>query len=104
MTFRDRIPGICDRCGLRFRLKTLKEEDILGKKTGMLVCPRCYDASHPQLDTRNVRTDDKQTVRNSRSDSREHAEARKFYGFNPVGGEASGRLVVEMGRVTVTTT
>lgn len=78
------IPGICDRCGLRFRLKSLKEEYILGKGTGNRVCPRCYDKSHPQLDTRNVKTNDKQSVKDSRSDKAELAASRLMYGFNSI--------------------
>lgn len=78
------VPGICDRCGLRFRLKSLKEEYILGKGTGNRVCPRCYDKSHPQLDTRNVKTNDKQSVKDSRSDKAELAASRLMYGWNSI--------------------
>lgn len=103
MKIRDRIPGICDRCGLRYRLKTLKEEYILGKKTGLMVCKRCWDQSHPQLDTRGLRTDDRQSVKNSRSDSAELVDSRRLFAWNPVGGEASGAIDTETGRVTVAT-
>lgn len=103
MKIRDRIPGICDRCGMRFRLKTLKEEDILGKKTGFLVCPRCYDKSHPQLDTRGIKTDDKQNVKMSRSDKAELEASRRLFSWNPVGHETTGVVDVLAGRVTVTT-
>lgn len=95
------VPGICDRCGQRYALRELREEDILGKRTGIYSCPSCWEASHPQLDTRNVKTDDKQTVRNSRSDQSELAQARALYAWNPVGCEATGVVDVSVGRVTV---
>lgn len=100
----DRVPGLCDRCGLRFRLKTLKEEDILGRKTGNLVCPRCYDASHPQLDTRGVKTDDKQSVKNPRSDRAENENSRRLFGWNPVGHETTNVADGKVGTVRVTVT
>jgi hypothetical protein len=102
--FSDRVPGLCDRCGLRFRLKSLKEEDILGRKTGLLVCSRCYDKSHPQLDTRGVKTNDKQSVKNPRSDRAENLNSRRLYSWNPVGHETTNVADVKLGRVTVKTT
>lgn len=95
------VPGICDRCGLRFRLKTLKEEYVLGKGTGNRVCPRCYDKSHPQLDTRYVKTNDKQSVKDSRSDKAELEDSRRLFSWNPVGHETTGVVDVSVGRVTV---
>jgi len=103
MKFSNRVPGICDRCGLRYKLRTLREEYILGKPTGLFVCQRCWDESHPQLDTRNVKTDDKQFVRNSRPDSAELTDSRRLFGWNPVGGEASGAVDISTGQVSVTT-
>lgn len=96
-----KVPGICDRCGQRYVLRDLREEFILGKATGIYSCPSCYEESHPQLDTRHVRTDDKQSVRNSRSDQAELAESRRLYSWNPVGCEATGVAEVKVGRVTV---
>lgn len=101
--FADRVPGLCDRCGLRFRLKTLKEEYLLGKPTGLLVCPRCYDKSHPQLDTRGVRTDDKQSVKRPRSDKAENEESRRLFGWKPVGHPTTNVADGFVGRVTVRT-
>ena len=98
------VPGLCDRCGQRYHLKDLKEEDILGRLTGITVCKQCYDKSHPQLDTRGVRTDDKQSVPNAQSDMGELADSRRLSGFQPfVGGEATGFIGFKMGRVTVVT-
>ena len=97
------VPGICDKCGLRYKLKDLRQEYILGRGVGNRVCKWCWDASHPQLDTRKVRTDDKQSVRNSRSDKPELAASREFYGFSPfVGGnEATSTATIEQGSVKV---
>lgn len=97
------VPGICDRCGLRYSLKELKEEYLLGRRTGIFVCPSCYDPSHPQLDTRGIRTNDKQDVKDSRSDAAELDDSRRLYSWNPVGHETTGRCEVQVGRVTVTT-
>ena len=95
------VPGLCDRCGLRYKLSLLKFEYIMGRSTGLRVCPSCYDPSHPQLDTRNVRTDDKQTVLNSRSDKAELAESRKLAAFWPwVGQPATSYSVVNVGKVS----
>lgn len=98
-----KVPGICDRCGLRFSLKSLREEYILGKGTGNLVCYKCFDPSHPQLDTRFVRTDDKQSVPNSRSDKAELEASRRLFAWEPVGCEATGAADMAIGRVTVST-
>ena len=96
-----KVPGICDRCGQRYVLRDLREEDIMGKMTGILSCPSCYDTSHPQLDTRRVKTNDRQTVKNSRSDQAELAESRRLSSWNPVGCEATGYCEVQVGRPTV---
>lgn len=43
-----RALGICDKCGFRFRLNTLREPQVRGLKTGSLVCASCFDVDHPQ--------------------------------------------------------
>jgi len=98
-----RVPGICDRCGQRYYLRELREEDVMGKMTGVYSCPSCYDKSHPQLETRR-RTDDKQFVKNSRSDQAELEASRRLSSWNPVGHEATGVVDVKLGRVTVVIT
>ena len=74
------VPGICDGCGLRYRLKDLKHENVMGRPTGMRKCRACYDPSHPQLDTRGIRTDDRQSVHDSRSDAAELEASRELIG------------------------
>lgn len=99
------IPGICERCGLRYNLKDLQEEFFLGMATGTLVCKSCWDPTHPQLDTRNIKTDDKQSVDDPRSDGPELPEERRLYAWRPwVGCPATSTATVHGGRVTVTTT
>ena len=97
-------PGISDRCGFRYDLKELKEIYVLGRGTGWLVCSECWEPSHPQLDTRKVKTNDTQSVANSRSDLSELEESRRQYGWNPVGAEATSTAVGHVGRIRVTTT
>lgn len=96
------VPGICDRCGQRYALEDLKMLYIMSKKTGLLVCEECWEESHPQLDTRHIRTDDKEFVKDSRSDRNELAESRRLFGFNPVGHQSTGLAVSALGRVRVT--
>jgi hypothetical protein len=43
-----RALGICDKCGFRFKLNTLREPKVMGKGTGSLVCHSCFDVDHPQ--------------------------------------------------------
>ena len=43
-----RALGICDKCGFRFKLATLKSPSIKGVKQNTLVCTSCYDTDHPQ--------------------------------------------------------
>ena len=95
------VPGICDRCGQRYRLSQLQEEYLVGKPTGKLVCPSCYDESHPQLDARKVKTNDRQYIKNARSDAAELAESRRLFGWNPVGHQTTSTMTAEVGRVSV---
>jgi hypothetical protein len=97
------VPGLCDRCALRYNLDDLKEEYELGRKTGRFTCPQCYDESHPQLDTRFIRVDDKQQVKDPASDYVELADSRRLYAWNPVGCAYTSTCVVSTSRVTVTT-
>lgn len=95
------VPGICDRCGLRFKLSHLRDEYLLGRATGMKVCKSCYDESHPQLDVRGVKTSDKQFVKGSRSDRAELADSRRLFGWNPVGHPTTGTIQAHVGTVRV---
>ena len=61
--------AICDRCGQRFKLKTLKEEVIKTKRYNLLVCEECWDPDHPQLQLGMYPVDDPQALRNPRRDT-----------------------------------
>ncbi|CAB4240853.1 hypothetical protein UFOVP228_81 [uncultured Caudovirales phage] len=43
-----RALGICDKCGFRFLLNTLKSPSIRGVRQMVRVCDSCYDPDHPQ--------------------------------------------------------
>ena len=115
----------CDRCGQRFKLKTLKTEIVKTKEYNLMVCPACWDPDHPQLQLGMFPVDDPQALRNPRpdrsyvisgllADGELGGGSRIFqWGWNPVGG-ASGFdtlltpnnlvLAVEIGTVTVSVT
>lgn len=40
--------GTCDRCGMTYRHSDLKPEYKIGRDTGLLVCPECWDPDHEQ--------------------------------------------------------
>ena len=61
--------SVCDRCGLQFLLKKLKNQIVKQKPTGLLVCPRCYDKDHPQLMLGTFPVFDPQALRNPRRDN-----------------------------------
>lgn len=98
-----KTPGLCDRCGFRYNLETLNEEYLLGRKTGIVVCAKCYDESHPQLDTRGLRTNDKQSVPGNQSDIYEGEESRRLSGWNPVGADATSTATVYLGAIRIKT-
>lgn len=104
MSYLKPIPGICDRCGQRYNLADLNFEYDMGRNTGLRTCKDCNDPTQPQEDTRGLRTDDKQSVKDSRSDAPTLPEERKLWAWNPVGQPADGTLYIYDGKVTVTTT
>lgn len=61
--------GVCDRCGLQFKLNRLKALIIKGKRTNMLVCHACFDPDHPQLKLGEKPVQDPQALRNPRPDT-----------------------------------
>ncbi len=97
------IPGLCDRCGLRFKLKDLKWEYFMGHNTGVRVCRYCIDPTHPQLDTRNIKTSDKQSVPNSRSDVIDFPQERAMFAWNPVGTPLTSTVSTYVGTVSIET-
>jgi len=61
--------GICDRCGLTFKLNTLRAEINFRKTTGMRVCAECLDPDHPQNFVGERPVVDGVALRNPRPDS-----------------------------------
>lgn len=117
--------AMCDRCGQRFKLRTLKEEVIKTKRYNLLVCEECWDPDHEQLQLGMYPVDDPQALRNPRNDTTYVTSgvlsdggigggSRQIqWGWNPVGGSSSfdapltpNYLVAttSVGTVTITTT
>ena len=115
----------CDRCGFRFKLKTLRTEIVKTKKYELMVCPVCWDPDQPQLQLGMYPVDDPQALRNPRPDNtyrqsglntnnQPSGGSRVFqWGWAPVGGaRADDNLLtpnnlvidVEVGTVTITVT
>lgn len=90
--------AICDRCGFQYKLRELKEEVEAGNLTGLLTCPECWDADHPQNNLGKYRVEDFQAIRNPRSDAAELAASRELRMQAP-----SFRIVAQLGEVSVTT-
>lgn len=88
-----RAIAICDRCGLQFLLKDLKDQVVKQKRTGLLVCRTCHDIDHPQLMLGTFPVQDPQALRNPRKDtsykvSGNNGEGSRVieWGWAPVGG------------------
>lgn len=117
--------AMCDRCGQRFKLKTLKEEIIKTKRYNLLVCNECWDPDHPQLQLGMYPVDDPQALRNPRTDTTYYQSGLSStgtpsdgsriiqWGWNPVGGASANDagltpnylvLTVQIGAVTIATT
>jgi hypothetical protein len=95
-------PGICDRCGQRFLHKDLVWEMYKGKRTGLLTCKKCNGPTHPQEYTENVRTNDRQSVKDARSDKAELPAVRSLWSWAPAGAnEATGTITTFIGKATV---
>lgn len=97
----DKAKGICDRCGLTFKLRQLRKETVGGVLSSNLVCPDCWDKDHPQLLLGRVPMlfTGEGVLTNPRPDTN---PGRGFFGWNPVGDPllcATGSV----GSVTVTT-
>lgn len=106
-----RAAGICDRCGLRFKLKDLKFETVKQRRTSLRTCPSCFDPDHPQLMLGTFPINDPQALRNPRSDSSELPSERDLqWGWAPVGLRSSDygppsllQATGGVGSVTITT-
>lgn len=61
--------GVCDICGLEFKLKELKPLIVKGRNTNLLVCPDDWNEDHPQNRLGEVRVEDPQALRNPRPET-----------------------------------
>lgn len=81
--------AICDRCGLTFKLLSLREL-VVKNATSLKVCRSCWEPSHPQLELGSVRADDAQALYQPRPDvtigSASAVGRLLYWGWNPVGG------------------
>jgi hypothetical protein len=79
--------GNCDVCAIRCRLTELKPTTRLGRLTGLLACPTCWDNDHPQNFLPRYVRNDAQALRNPRPDTGKDASRRLF----PPGNWIHGR-------------
>jgi hypothetical protein len=86
-----RALGICDRCGLSFKLAELRYETINLNKNNLRVCRVCWDPDHPQLQLGRYIVDDPIALREARIDTGERASTT-MANFNPIGS-----LLIEAG-------
>jgi len=117
--------AMCDRCGFRFKLKTLSELVVKTKKINVLVCQACWDPDQPQLQLGMYPVDDPQALRNPRRDTTYVTAGVNAagnltggsrdiqWGWNPVGGASANDAgltpnylvaVTSVGTVTIATT
>lgn len=117
--------AMCDRCGFRFKLRTLSELIVKTKKINVLVCQACWDPDQPQLQLGMYPVDDPQALRNPRRDTtyvtagvnvdgNPTGGSRDIqWGWNPVGGASADDAgltpnylvaVTSVGTVTIVTT
>jgi hypothetical protein len=116
---------MCDRCGFRFKLRTLSELVVKTKKINVLVCQACWDPDQPQLQLGMYPVDDPQALRNPRRDTTYVTAGVNAagnltggsrdiqWGWNPVGGASANDAgltpnylvaVTSVGTVTIATT
>lgn len=82
----------CDRCGFRYKRKTLKELVVNEAPTNLQVCTQCWEEDHPQYKVGKYPVVDPQAIMNPRPDrsltyTGGDYSSRDFqWGWNPVGG------------------
>ena len=80
----------CDRCGIRVKLKDLKNLVIKTKQVAIKVCNECFEEDHPQLQLGMYPVSDPQAVRDPRPDFAGYVQNRDIqWGWLPVGGAQS---------------
>ena len=61
--------AICDICGIRAKLLSLRETTVRGNATGLLACETCFDPDHPQNFLDRYVVADAQALRRPRPDT-----------------------------------
>ena len=64
--------GMCDRCGCRARLLSLRTETTMGRQNNIRTCETCWDQEHPQNFLPKFVQNDPQALRFARPDTGEH--------------------------------
>jgi hypothetical protein len=90
--------GICDVCGVRYMLSELRATTIRGRRTGILSCPICWDADHPQNFLPEALTVDAEALRISRPE--DYGPSRILWHWRPADSVA---LQTALGDVEVVT-
>ena len=70
--------GICDRCGFRYKLKTLQKLTVNKVEVSLRVCEECWEADHPQNYLGDFPIDDPQGLRDPRTDAGERTASREL--------------------------
>jgi hypothetical protein len=78
--------GICDRCGLSYKLHELKTERVKRMVTNLLVCSDCWDEDHPQNFIGEVHPVDAEALRNPRPDTDPGREITGTVVYPPING------------------
>lgn len=61
--------GSCDRCGFTYMLNELRDEVVNRVRTGLAICPDCFDEDHPQYRLGEVDATDAEALENPSPDS-----------------------------------
>lgn len=88
--------AICDRCGQKFKLKTLKKLIIKTKQTSIKVCKECYEPDQPQLQLGMYPVNDPQALREPRPDT-----SYQVSGIGPNGFPEGGSRIFQWGYAPV---
>lgn len=79
--------GVCDRCGIEWKLSRLRYEPKAGRTTRLRVCPDCYDPDDPK-DRPHLYTAKAEAiaVRDPRPANAEDQRNASLWGWGPVLG------------------
>lgn len=75
--------GICDRCGLTYKLKNLRNLIVNTRITHIKVCPECWEKDQPQYRLGKFKIFDPQALRDARPDTN-RAVSIGLGGWNPI--------------------